>query len=379
MARNTNGSGFSLKDELFNKKKVVWLAAHFKAADASFDDKAFVSAVMKKLTKLELKERIVWIAKVLEDQLDKDFKVAAKQIKSALPNELDPAKTDDDFGDFIIAPLGEFVVRNGLSKKNLKVSLSTLKELTKRFSMEDAIRYFINEFPDETMAELRKWVNDKNYHVRRLVSEGTRPLLPWSGRISIDQSVTLPLLDKLHADQTRYVTRSVANHLNDIAKSDPSRVVETLKRWKKAEEQDEKELDWMIRHSLRTLVKQGHAKALKMLGYRVDPKVKVTGLKWAPASLAPGETLEFYFKLEASTDEKLMIDYVVDFVKANGQTKPKVHKLKQLQLKKGEVVTVSKKHSFRKNASTITYYPGVHTVTLQINGKLFESFTFDLK
>ena len=54
MARNTNGPGFSLKDELFNQNKVVYLADLFAAADESFPAKKFQSTVMKKLLDLSL-------------------------------------------------------------------------------------------------------------------------------------------------------------------------------------------------------------------------------------------------------------------------------------------------------------------------------------
>ena len=114
----------------------------------------------------------------MEEFLPADFDEATQYIVDALPPPLDPKKADDDFGDFIFAPLGEFVARNGLEKKRLRKSLQTLKEITQRFSMEDAIRRFINAFPEPTMRELAKWSKHKNYHVRRLVTEGTRPLLP---------------------------------------------------------------------------------------------------------------------------------------------------------------------------------------------------------
>ncbi|PHS10301.1 MAG: hypothetical protein COA78_11495, partial [Blastopirellula sp.] len=182
MPSEKKAAGFSLKDQLFNKNRVAYLADLFHAADTQFDSAGFVRDTMKQLKRLELKERIVHITGVLENYLATNFKDAAKQIAAALPAPLDPTKTDDDFGDFIFAPLGEFVVRNGLEKKHLKLSLKTLKAITQRFSMEDAIRAFINTHPDETLGELEKWSTDKNYHVRRLVSEGTRPLLPWSGR-----------------------------------------------------------------------------------------------------------------------------------------------------------------------------------------------------
>ena len=134
------GAGFSLKDHLFNAERVQYLADRFHTANSSFDKSGFVRDTMQQLPQLELKARIVHIATSLERYLDDDFRVAAKQIVAALPQPLDPTGTDDDFGDFIFAPLDEFEVRNGLSKKHARISLKTLKEITQRFSMEDAIR-----------------------------------------------------------------------------------------------------------------------------------------------------------------------------------------------------------------------------------------------
>jgi 3-methyladenine DNA glycosylase AlkC len=378
MAQKKSSTGFSLKDHLFNRDSVKLLATLLENGVPGFASDAFVRQVLDPFNKLELKERIVHIASVLEKHLDADFRIAAKQISAALPPPLDPKKTDDDFGDFIIAPLGEYVVRNGLTKRNLKISLRTLREITKRFSMEFAIRKFIVAFPLETLGELQKWADDKNYHVRRLVSEGTRPSLPWSGKISIDRSVAISFLDQLHADQTRYVTRSVCNHLNDISKTDEKLVVDTLKRWKKQKQQESEELKWMCKHALRTLVKRGDKGALTFLGYRSNPKVEVVDFKILPSSISPGETIEFSFDLLADRKESLIVDYVVEFVKANGSLGPKVHKLKTLEVSKGESVTILKRHRFLANATTYTLYPGTHYLTIQINGESFGRIGFEI-
>ncbi len=369
---------FSLKDHLFNRERVEFLASLFVAADENFDAKRFVRETTAQFPKLELKERIGHIATVLEDHLDPSFPIAAKQITTALPPALDPKRTDDDFGDFILAPLGEFVVRHGLAKQHLKLSLGTLKQLTMRFSMEDALRYFINEFSDETFAELQKWSTDKNYHVRRLVSEGTRPRLPWSGRLTTDYQRPLELLTTLHADSTRYVTRSVANHLNDIAKTAPSVVVKTLKHWRQLALQRPTELDWMTAHALRTLVKQGDATALHLLGYREQPKVAVSPLRLSVSSIAAGEAIDFQFEISAERDERVLIDYVIEFVKAGGKSSEKVFKIKQLELVKGQTLTVTKRHPLRADATTFTLYPGVHRLTLQINGKRHSTASFEI-
>lgn len=371
-------SRFSLKDHLFNRERLAYLAGLFQAADSSFDAKAFVSTTVRAFGKLELKERITHIATKLEEYLDADFRVAAKQIVAALPEPLDPKRTDDDFGDFIFAPLGEFVVRNGLAQKWVSLSLKTLKEVTQRFSMEYAIRAFINAHPEKTLAELTNWSQDKNYHVRRLVSEGTRPSLPWAGRLSLDPIVPIPLLDNLHFDPTRYVTRSVANHLNDISKKRPELVLQTISRWQGAGKQTESELQWMTKHALRTLVKQGHREALQLLGFATQPKIEITELKLTPARLSPGTAFELCLTLKAKRAESLVVDYEIDFVKAAGKRSRKIHKLKQIQLKQGESVTLRKRHPLRANATTFTLYPGTHFVTVQINGQPLEKLSFEL-
>lgn len=105
--------------------------------------------------------------------------------------------------------------------------------MTKRFSAEYSIRNFINTFPTETFEMLEDCSLSENYHERRLASEGCRPKLPWGKKLTIDYNFTIKLLDNLQMDKTRFVTRSVANHLNDISKIDALLVIETLKRWTK--------------------------------------------------------------------------------------------------------------------------------------------------
>ncbi len=374
-----SSTGFSLKDHLFNRQRVEYLASLFSAADPSFDTAGFVADTLQGFKALELKQRIAKIASTLEQYLDQDFRKAAKQIVAALPSPLDPTRSDDDFGDFIFAPLGEYVVRCGSQPAHLQLSLQTLKQLTMRFSMEDAIRFFIKSHPEQTLAQLNKWANDKNYHVRRLVSEGTRPLLPWSGRISLATEISLGLLDTLHADPTRYVTRSVANHLNDIAKSDPELVLSALQRWQGLGKQRDEELQWMTRHALRTLVKQGDSRALQLLGFHPRPAIDVSQFALTRQEIRPGEAIEFSFDLTARRRESLVIDYVIDFVKANGKYAPKVFKIKQVEIAASQQLHIRKRHPFRANATTFSLYPGTHHLTLQINGQAHGMLAFELR
>ncbi|NRP12801.1 hypothetical protein XMM379_001047 [Aliiroseovarius sp. xm-m-379] len=370
--------GFSLKDQLINAGKVEMLAGWLSDALPGFDAAGFQAQVMGQLPALELKARILWIAEVLEDHLPKAFPAAAEVIHKALPPELDPSKNDDDFGDFIIDPFGQFVARNGL--EDLDVSLPLLHALTRRFSMEFAIRPFLIHHKGRMQAVLAGWAQDENYHVRRLASEGARPNLPWGQRIGWAGHETIRILDTLHADPTRYVTRSVANHLNDIAKTDPELVVATLTRWRQEARQNAKELDWMTRHACRTLVKQGHPGALDLLGYRSDAKVTMGPIQLAPAhSQVPIDTaLKFRFDLSVDHDTALLVDYVIQFQRAGGKLSEKVFKLKTLSLKAGQRVTLQKSHHFKGDATTFRLYPGAHQLSVQVNGRRLGTARFTL-
>ena len=367
---------FSLKDHLFNREKVSYLGGLLSSGVPGFDRARFEKAVMAEMLDLELKERIALIARVLADHLDPDFAAAAKQIEASLPPPLDPTLTDDDFGDFIIAPFGKFTEDNGL--EYFEIAMPLLREITMRFSMEGSIRPFINRYPERALDVLSEWAHSENYHVRRLVSEATRPTLPWSPRIVLEPEQPLPMLDILHADSTRYVTRSVANHLNDVSKIEPELVLDRLAKWRGLERQDPVELEWMTRHSLRTLIKQGHPGAMEHLGYSTKPDVNAKVSINTPLVRA-GETLEFSIHFAAGSDERLIVDYVIDFVKKNGSTKPKVFKLKGLEVKKGESINLLKRHRLKADATTYTLNDGTHGLTVVVNGKPVGSASFEFE
>ena len=72
-----------------------------------------------------------------------------------------------------------------------------------------------------------------------------------------------------------------------------------------------------------------------------------------------------------------MVDYVVHHVKANGSTSPKVFKGWKLELGPRETRRLEKTHSLRP-ITTRVYYPGVHRVELQVNGKVVAEAAFTL-
>jgi len=368
---------FSLKDELFNKAKVHYLADLMHKAYPSFNTKAFYEETLSPFPSLELKERITHICQCLHKYLPPDYVSALSILLDALPQELDPGMEDNDFGDFIFSPLSLYVATYGCDKANLTRSLMALKEITKRFSAEFSIRFFINTFPEETMAFLSDCAKDENYHVRRLASEGSRPKLPWAQKIHIPHQVPLEILTVLHSDPTRYVTRSVANHLNDISKIDPSLVIKTLKQWKKEKAQHEKELDFIIGHSLRTLVKQGNKDALKLLGFTGKPDIKLLRFNPLMSEVMIGEALEFELHFIGHKEQKLIIDYILEYASPHKKKSQKVFKLKQIDLTRDKEIRLLKKHPLRI-MSTKVLYSGKHKITLQINGENFGQFEFNL-
>lgn len=358
--------GESLGDQLFNAEKVGYLAGLFRAVDPGFDPE-FEARCLSRFPELALKARIAWIAECLVPALPADFSAAAALIAAALPPPLDPALSDNDFGDFIFAPLGDYAVLRGL-EGHRDLALDLIELLTQRFSMEYAIRHFLNRWPDATYDRLADWVAHPHYHVRRLVSEGTRPRLPWGVGIATDPSRALPLLDRLYADRTRFVTRSVANHLNDISKIDARPVLGALNRWHKADEQVPGELAWMTRHALRDLVKKGHPGALSLLGYPME--VIVQADLDLPATARIGGTLDFAVTLSCRQDLPVIVDYVITFARPGGRTRQKVHKLAVTQLKAGQPLRLAKSHRLPDDATTYALHPGPHEVSVQVNGRI---------
>lgn len=369
---------FSLKDLLFNEAKVKRLADEIKTAHPPFASTAFVREVVLAFPEQELMERIMGIRDALKRHLPAEYFEAVAVILKALPEALDNTKTDDDFGEFIYAPYSYFVAEYGCTKKHLKVSLHALEEITKRFSAEASLRSFINLFPKETYQSVAKWAKSPEYHVRRLASEGTRPNLPWAKKIVYDQTIMLPILDILHADKTRYVTRSVANHLNDVSKFAPEEVLGSLAAWQKAGKQNSRELAFITAHSLRTLIKVGDARALKLLGY-TNAKLK-SKLELTEAKVKVGNQVEFLLALtnQEMAPANLLVHYVIHFKKANGSLSPKVFLAKKLKLNSGESVTIKKSHSL-KPMTTRVLHTGEHLLEVRVNGQTVATEKFVLE
>lgn len=355
------------------------LAAMLTKSDPSFDTPAFIYAVSQGYDSLELMPRAWHIADALHQFLPNDYSQAAQLIIDSLG---DPLKDTDRFGMsvFLYLPYVFFVARYGANQpEHFDLSMRAQYELTQRFSAEFSIRPYLEMYPERTLAQLHVWASDENEHVRRLVSEGSRPRLPWAPRLKMFQTNPQPaieLLEKLKDDPSLYVRRSVANHLNDIGKDHPQLLIEIAQRWlHNASDQRQ----WIVKHALRSAVKRGDPDALKLLGFGAKTDVTVADQFISASQIREGEGIEFACSIKNNTQQEvaLMIDYVIHFVKANQATKHKVFKLTQTQLLANETLRLQKRHSFRK-MTTRTHYAGAHHIELQINGVAHRLGSFDL-
>jgi hypothetical protein len=203
--------------------------------------------------------------------------------------------------------------------------------------------------------------------VRRLVSEGTRPRLPWGRQLTPfidDPSPILPLLEKLKDDESEYVRRSVSNNLNDIAKDHPEVVLKVARQWLVNAGPERTRL---VEHGLRTLLKRGDARALALIGAHGAETLEVSG-KVTPPKVKLGERVLFSARVKNVGKKPLhaVLEARVHFVKVRG-TSVKPFRLARLDVAPGQVVEVSKSFELQ-HRSIRKLFSGVHEVELQVNG-----------
>jgi 3-methyladenine DNA glycosylase AlkC len=342
----------------------------------AFPAEAFLSEALDGYQALELTPRARQIGRALGHHLPQDYEQAVAVLIASLGPKLEAAELTG-MEVFVYLPHVFFVAEFGV--EHFEASMRAQYELTQRFSAEYSIRVFLQRYPERTLAALGEWARDPNVHVRRLVSEGTRPRLPWAPRLrafQADPRPVLELLDLLKDDPELYVLRSVANNLNDIGKDNPPALIETCRRWMRDATAERR---WLVRHALRSAVKRGEPEALEILGYFPAPVVSVRDIHIAPAVAPIGESVTVTVELanEGTVTAKLLVDLRVHFVKANGKPSPKVFKLKQLDLAPHASAELTKTISLAQH-TTRTHYPGRHRAEVLVNGRASKSRVFDV-
>ncbi len=360
---------------LINTNVVATLAKRIKHEYSGFDAKGFQRDATQGLDALTMSQRSRHIAGALADYLPENRKEALMVIcNSAMSPEADPATGSSTF---LYWPLTMFVEHYGL--EHFEESMRANYVLTQRFTAEFSIRPFLIHHEKRTLALLREWTSDANHHVRRLVSEGTRPRLPWASRLPSfvkNPTPVIELLDLLKDDPSLYVRRSVANNLNDIGKDNPDVLFATCATWLKGASAGR---EWVVKHALRSSIKRAEPGAFAVLGYDKPPTVEVKNAVCEPASPTIGGKVLITCTLRNTSGhtEDLLIDLIVHFVKSNGATSGKVFKLTTAQLQSGQSIELRKTISLQQH-TTRTHYPGVHRVEVVVNGKVYPCCEFAL-
>ena len=356
-----------MKDHL-GEHAVCHIAAALLSAGASFDEKKFIKHALSSLDQLELKARVQHIISVMAMHLPTSFPEAAKILHRIKEHWSLPHKNSEQTTTFAAWPIIDYVAHYGINHP--EIALPLLRYLTPMYTAEFAIRPFIEKHNETTYNTLLTWCLDPDEHVRRLASEGIRPRLPWAKRLPQyieDPTAVLDLLCYLKDDPSDYVRRSVANNLNDISKDHPNDLIETCNDWLK---EDVPERLWIVRHATRTLVKAGNPLVFPLLGYTADPKVSISAIQLSDQPINLGDSLSFSTKITSTAlqNQRIVVDYAIHFMKANGQLSAKVFKWKQLALHPDQTIDITKAHSFKK-INTRKYYSGLHQVEVLINGQ----------
>jgi len=345
------------------------LAAELVAAWPAFPTSTFLVEAGAGLQGLELKDRVRQVAAALRRALPDDVATVVRILRAAMSS---PA-----FTGWIVWPVTELVGQIGPGEPEVIVPF--LAELTPRSTCEFAIRPVLEQHPALVFSHLEQWVHHPDEHVRRLVSEGTRPRLPWGARLrdlQRDPTPAIRLLDELRDDPSAYVRRSVANHLGDIAKDHPALAMDTAERWL-ADGGDH--VKAVVRHGLRALIKAGDARALRLIGYAADAPVRLLGVSVTPARLPIGGRASIVVSLTADGKDPVpvVVEYLVHYLGSRGPRKPKAYRLAERTLEPGVEREFRRRHRF-DHASIRTLHPGTHVIEVQVNGRVLGAGSVEL-
>lgn len=370
---------------MFNEQFFYKFTKDLKLVINDFDTEEFISQIMDdEWEDMAYKQRITHITKNLKKFFPTDYKTAVDKIielldyiKDTLP---DFSKIDDNnFGLLALeygAILDNYIEQYGID--DYETSIKAIEKVTQLTTCEFVTHAFIAKYPDKMMKQMLAWSNHKHWGVRRLASEGCRPRLPWSislPSLKKDPTPIIPILENLKNDPSKFVRLSVANNLNDIAKDNPEIVIDLAKSWKG----ESKEVDWVLKHGCRTLLKQGNPEIMKLFGLDSNKNIIIDNFQLTTPHIKIGNSIEFCFSLSNRSNEKTIIrlEYGIYYQKSNGTLSKKIYKISEKEYAKNSVTQITRKHSFRV-ITTRKFYLGLHQISIIINGNEGERLNFEL-
>jgi 3-methyladenine DNA glycosylase AlkC len=222
------------------------LADKISVVHGTFPREEFRKCVKKEVIRKTYTERVGIIAENLRKHLPPKY----PQALSILMRILGPENKEETgmFTNFYwLMPVGKFIERYGMD--DFAISIKAIEEVTKRNTGEYAIRPYARRYPAKVLSVCERWARSKNFHLRRLASEGLRPKLPWAPKLDIwndDPTPVFKILEILKEDEVRFVARSVANHLRDWMKVNPKEANKLIVRWSKSKNE---RTQWILKHA----------------------------------------------------------------------------------------------------------------------------------
>lgn len=246
----------------FDEELAALLADKIEPIYSKFPTSTFIQEVKEGVETLELKDRVELMADLLQEYLPNDYKKAVHILLQTLGSE-----NEQETGMFTeyywVMPFAKMVEKYGL--EDFDTSMNAIAAITKRNTGEYAIRPYLEKYPERTLEVMLDWSNSKNVHLRRLSSEGTRIRLPWAKKLDLFEKHSIPILqilDNLKDDDSKFVQKSVGNHMNDLLKDYYDITMQTLRRWIETAGKNRK---WIIKHALRNEVKKDNPDALEII------------------------------------------------------------------------------------------------------------------
>ncbi|MFJ8741681.1 hypothetical protein ACIRL2_20090 [Embleya sp. NPDC127516] len=348
-----------LKD-MINATSVATLADGVAAAHGAFPRDRFVAGALAGLDGRELKARVGHVAQSLHAALDLPFPQAAPILRAATTH----TRLDMWSG----WPATDYVAVQGVD--HLDEAMSTLAVITPFATAEFAVRPYLDRDRDAALVIIRGWADSDDEHLRRLASEGTRPRLPWGARVRglMSPGPTLPILERLRDDPSEYVRRSVANHVNDIAKDHPETALALLRRW---HTEGGTYTDRVVRHAARGLLRAGHPEALGLVG-AAHGSGTVESLTVAD-TVATGDRIPFTVTVRAEGPGPLLLKYAV---RRDGSRRV-FHLAERVAQAADDTFTLARSHSFRP-VTTRAEPPGPRDLDIIVNGEVRATAPFTL-
>ena len=346
----------NLKDE-FDQPFIKQLSTNISTQTTTFNQSLFNDDLLNnQWEKKELKERIRSITTTINVHLKLPYPKQIEVLSKIAPHYKGLKG--------LIFP--EFVELYGLN--DIKTSFKAMELFTQYSTAEFAIRPFIKKHPKESHQQMLTWSKSNNHHLRRLASEGGRPRLPWAPKLDTfiqDPKSNLPILENLKNDDSLYVRKSIANHLNDISKDHPNLVLTIAKKWYGKSPNT----NWIVKHALRTLLKKGDKEALSIFGLDNSHQIQIKNIHLSHTEIKIGDYIYFQFDVinQSSKPRDVRLEYSIDYIRSNNSTSKKIFQLSEFSLNPKSEKTMKRKQWF-KELSTRKHYAGKHKITIIVNG-----------